>query len=313
MMNRLRDESVAALRALGRSPRLTLTMIVTLAVGLGANTTIFSLVRSVLFAEADFGPSSGRVVSLYSLHPSRAQQVDDAELSRAEFDLVRSSVPELERVEAYVSRNFTLGLREGASRALGASVTPGLFDMIHARPALGRSFGPEDAHDFGFETNVILSDALWKREYGADPGIVGRTVAINGRSLEVIGVMPEGFGFPMRGQLWLAYRPELPGASDGRFLQTLGLLKPEATVRGLAARLAPLSLELERRLPDTQRDYRLNAGGFPAATLGSTPQSMTALFLAVLMVLLIVCANLAGLLLARAGRVRWRTRRPVCR
>ena len=130
MLSRLRDDATAALRALRRNPRLTLVMIFTLALGLGANTTIFSIVKSVLFVEADFGRSSGRVISLHSIHPSRAQQIDDAQLSRDEFELVRSSVAELARVEAYVFRSFTLDVVDGAIRASGASVTPGLFDHI---------------------------------------------------------------------------------------------------------------------------------------------------------------------------------------
>jgi len=300
MLSRLADDATAAVRALRRNPRLTLVMVFTLALGLGANTAIFSIVRSVLFVDADFGRSSGRVISLHSIHPSRAQQLDDAHLSREEFDLLRSAVPELARIEGYVFRSFTLEVTEGAIRASGASITPGLFDLIDARPALGRTFRDEDAHDFGFETTVVLSDALWQRQYGGDPAIVGRGIRLNGRQLEVVGVMPKGFGFPVRQELWLPYKPETPGSPSARFLQTVALLKSGETLDNVSARLEPLSLDLERRLPETHRDYRLRAAAFPLSMVGNAPQSMTALLLAVTMVLLIACANLAGLLLARS-------------
>ena len=299
-MVRLVSELAAALRAMRRNARLSAIMVLTLALGLGANTTIFSLVKSVLFVDADFGRNTGRVISLHSVHPSRAQQLDDADLAWPEFESVRSAVLGLASVEGYTFRNFTLDAEEGAVRAAGASVTPGLFGLIDARPMLGRTFAEDEARDFGFETTVVLSYALWQRQYGGDTAIVGRGILINGRKLEVIGVMPKGFAFPVRQDLWLAYKPTTAPLPSDRYVQTLGLLAPGESPESVSAWLLPVSLELERRLPETQRDYRLKAGRFPNTLIGETPVAMTALLLAVTMVLLIACANLAGLLVARA-------------
>jgi predicted permease len=299
-MNRSIGEVGNAIRALSRNPRLSAIIVLTLALGLGANTTIFSLVKSVLFVEADFGRNTGRVISLHSVHPTRAQQIDDAELSWPEFEAVRTTRPGLDQVEGYVFRNFTLDSQEGVVRASGASVTAGLFALIDAQPAIGRTFGEEDARDFGFETTLVLSDALWRRQYGADPGIVGRKILLNGRGVEVIGVMPKGFGFPVRQELWLAYKPETAPTADARFLQVLGLRSEGEGIDKISARLLPVSHELERRLPESQKDFRLQTARFPESLVGGTPQAMSALLLAVIMVLLIACANLAGLLVARS-------------
>ena len=285
-MNRWMGEVANAVRALSRNPRLSAIIVLTLALGLGANTTIFSLVKSVLFVEADFGRNSGRVISLHSLHPSRAQQLDDAELSWPEFEAVRASVQGLERVEGYVQRNFTLDTEEGAVRALGASVTPGLFALIDAQPAMGRTLRDDDAQDFGFESTVLVSRALWQRQYGGDPNIVGRKVMINGRGLEVAGVMPQGFAFPERQELWVAYKPAAAQPNSVRSLLALGLLAPGENVASISRRLEPLSLDLERRLPETQLDYRMAAALFPNSLVAGTRQAMSALLLAVIMVLL---------------------------
>lgn len=290
----------SAARGLGRNPRLASIMVLTLALGLGANTTIFSLVKSVLFAEADFGRNTGRVISLHSMHPTRAQQLDDAELSWPEFEAVRSALQGVEQVEGFVERNFTLSVEEGAVRANGASVTPGLFSLIDAKPALGRALNDSDASDFGFESSVVISHALWQRQYGSDPHMIGRRIPVNGRGLEVVGIMPRGFAFPEHQELWVAYKPGTAPANAARFMTALGLLAPGEDVASVSRQLEPLSLDLDRRLKETQLDYRMQAARFPNSFVGGTAQAMSALLLAVVMVLLIACANLAGLLVARS-------------
>ena len=286
-VNRMVGEVRSAARGLGRNPRLASIMVLTLALGLGANTTIFSLVKSVLFAEADFGRNTGRVISLHSMHPTRAQQLDDAELSWPEFEAVRSALQGVEQVEGFVERNFTLSVEEGAVRANGASVTPGLFSLIDAKPALGRALNDSDASDFGFESSVVISHALWQRQYGSDPHMIGRRIPVNGRGLEVVGIMPRGFAFPEHQELWVAYKPGTAPANAARFMTALGLLAPGEDVASVSRQLEPLSLDLDRRLKETQLDYRMQAARFPNSFVGGTAQAMSALLLAVVMVLLI--------------------------
>jgi predicted permease len=274
-------------------------MAVTLALGLGANTIVFSLVRSVLFADMPLGANTGRVVSLHSTHPTRAQQLDDAALSPAELTAVRAGSG-LAAVEGFVERNVTLETEEGASRVVGASVTPGLFELVGARPARGRAFSEADAADWGQEPTVVLSDALWQRRYGADPALVGRTIVVNGRSLQVVGVMAPGFAFPERSQLWLAYRVPAADPPGSRFVAALGLLRPGDTAAAVEQRLAPVAAELARLHPDASAGFRFRALRFPDADVGGTASAMAVMLAAVTVVLLVACANLAGLLVARS-------------
>lgn len=290
---------VAAWRSIRKRPTLAALMAVTLALGLGANTIVFSLVRSVLFADMPLGANTGRVVSLHSTHPTRAQQLDDAALSPAELTAVRAGSG-LAAVEGFVERNVTLETEEGASRVVGASVTPGLFELVGARPARGRAFSEADAADWGQEPTVVLSDALWQRRYGADPALVGRTIVVNGRSLQVVGVMAPGFAFPERSQLWLAYRVPAADPPGSRFVAALGLLRPGDTAAAVEQRLAPVAAELARLHPDASAGFRFRALRFPDADVGGTASAMAVMLAAVTVVLLVACANLAGLLVARS-------------
>jgi putative ABC transport system permease protein len=300
---RLRDLKNAA-RGLSRKPRLALVMTATLALALGANTTIFSLVKSVLFVDASFGANTGRVISVHSTHPARAQQLDDARLSWTEFEGVRGANAGLSQVEAFVWRNVTLQTDEGALRAEAISITPGLFNLIDARPAQGRLLNAEDAADFGHEPSVLLSHGLWERQYGGDARLLGRDVTVNGRKLRVVGVMPKGFAFPVRTELWLAYQPVTPPPEAQRFLNTVALLKAGEDAPSVERKLASLGAELERRYPASNRGFHIQTARFPASLIGGTPVAMGVLLAAVTMVLLVACANLAGLLVARSVEKR---------
>lgn len=290
---------VAGWRSIRKRPALAAVMTVTLALGLGANTVVFSLVRSVLFADMPLGPNTGRVVSLHSTHPTRAQQLDDAALSPAELSAVRAAGG-FEAVEGFVERNVTLETEDGASRVIAASVTPGLFALVGAHPARGRAFSEADAADWGHEPTVVLSHALWQRRYGADPALVGRTIVLNGRSLQVVGVMAPGFAFPERSELWLAYRVPATDPPGDRFVATLGLLRPGDTAAAVEQRLVPVAAELARLHPDASAGFRFRALRFPDADVGDTAAAMAVMLAAVTVVLLVACANLAGLLIARS-------------
>jgi putative ABC transport system permease protein len=293
------DAFVAAARSIRRRPALAAIMAVTLALGLGANTVVFSLARSILFVDAPFGPNTGRVVSIHSTHPTRATQLDDADLSPVELEAVRAGAG-LAAVEGFVARNVTLETEEGAARVVAASVTPGLFGLVGAQPAHGRAFLDADAVEWGHEPTVVLSDTLWRRRYGADPAIVGRAIVVNGRSLQVVGVMAPGFAFPERSQLWLAYRAPVSDPPGDRFVSTLGLLGPGDSTAAVEQRLAPVAADLARRFPDASQGYRFRALRFPDGLVADTASAMRLLLAAVTVVLLVACANLAGLLLARS-------------
>jgi hypothetical protein len=174
--------------------------------------------------------------------------------------------------------------------------------MLGVSPRLGRPFRPEDAAPPGFESVVILSDGLWRR-FGADPAIVGKTVRVNGRPLTVVGVMPERFKFPVRDELWVPYRPATtPDRRDDRFVFAFGTLKPGVTVAQAQEELGTIAARLAEQHPDTNRGWGVRVFAFRDQAVDRGARlAATTLLAAVGLVLLIACANLASLLLARGA------------
>lgn len=171
-----------AARSLRKRPGFAAAALLTVAVGLAANITVFSIVNAMLLRPLPFGERSDRVVLLYATH--RMQPEDwgwgDSELSYHDMVDLRAAGA-FEGLAGYLARNFTLAGEDAAERVQGGSVTPDLFGVLGIEPMLGRGFVPDDATAPGLESSVILSHGLWQRRYGGDPGIVGRGVMINDR------------------------------------------------------------------------------------------------------------------------------------
>lgn len=292
----------SAVRALLARRALTVFAIVTIALGIGATVTMFSIADAILIRPIDFGTSTERVVSIHSLDSSRPTDLEEQGLSWPELMAARN-VTAFERVEGFVFRNFNIDAEAdgGGHRVRGGSVTPGLFAAIDERPVLGRDFTSEDAADFGFEYTVILSDELWRAQFGADPRIVGRDVRINGRALQVVGVMRPGFSFPFRQHLWLAYAPRQEQAATSRFLMSFALLKRGVAVDAVNRELAGVTTQLRTAYPDAMKGVTLKA--FDVKTLFAGPTSAiwaSILLLGAGLVLVVACTNLASVLIARS-------------
>src|SRR5688572_8243667 len=170
-----------ALRGLRHRPGFALSALLTLALGIGANIAVFTMIDALLLKPLPFGERSERVVSLHSTHPTQPQDWDDSRLSFPDLKDVQAASRLLEDVAGYGSRGFTLAGDGEAERVQGGSVTPNLFPMIGAHPILGRPFRDEDAAAPGFEPVVLLSHGLWQRRFGGDPQVVGRQIQINRR------------------------------------------------------------------------------------------------------------------------------------
>ncbi|HUG53264.1 MAG TPA: ABC transporter permease [Vicinamibacteria bacterium] len=286
-------------RGLVRRPGFALVALLTLAIGIGANAAIFTMVDALLLKPLPFGDRSARVVSLHSTHRTQAEDWDDSRLSYADLEDVRRSSRRLEDLGGYAARAFTLAAHDEAERIRGGSVTPNLFPMLGAQPALGRHFLPEEAQAPGFEQVVILSHRLWQRRLGGAPGIVGAQVRVNQRPLTVVGVMPEGFQFPERDELWVPYRQD-DAPRDRRFVAGVGTLREDATLAQLRQELDAVADTLARRHPETNRGWGLHALAYRDLAFDRPGRvAVLSLMAAVLFVLLIGCANLANLLLAR--------------
>jgi putative ABC transport system permease protein len=297
------DDLRLAFRGLRRQPGFLIVALLTLGVAIGANVSVFTLVNATLLRPMPFGDRSDRIVSVHETHGSQAEDWEDARLSYPDLlDLRAAGV--LEQAEGFVSRNFTLGDSQ-AERVTGGSVTPGLFALLGTRPALGRAFTFEDAAPPGFESVVILTHGLWQRRFGGRPDIIGQPMQINGRALTIVGVMPQGFAFPERQELYVPLRWDAAPRSQ-RTIATYGLLKPGQTLEQAQNELDALAARLSRTYAATHDGWTMRVMMVRDLMVQTNDRRLVAtLSAAVAFVLFIGCANLAGLLLARGeGRRR---------
>jgi predicted permease len=295
-----------ALRGLWRTRGFTIAATLTLALGMGATTLVFSIVDAIMLRPRPFGERSPRLVTLHSTHPTQARDWDDSGISYPDLRDVRDEASTLEGVEGLFERSVSLAGQDESERVLVASVTPGLFRLLGVEPALGRTFREEEGAEPGFESSAILSDALWHRRFGADPGVVGRTVPVNGRAITVIGVMPPGFRFPHVNDLWLPYRAARESGRERRALLAVGLLRAGTGAGEAQAELDAIAARLATRYPQTNRQWGLHA--IPIRDFyvnANTRRGLSVTLAAVAFALLVAAINVAGLLVARGiGRQR---------
>ncbi|NIP60907.1 MAG: FtsX-like permease family protein, partial [Gemmatimonadetes bacterium] len=298
-METMRD-AMHATRVIRREPLVSLVVILTLALGIGANAAIFSVVNAALLRELPY-PRAERLVRIFN-----GFEGSDGTFALSPLDWrdVESRPDLVEAVGVYgeTSYHLTIDSRE-ARRLEVARTSPGLLDLLGFRAEVGRGFRPEEAEP-GRHRSVILSHRIWTSAFGADPGIVGRTITLDEESYEVVGVAPPDFRVPLQADVWvpLALEPGVWYVPDRRgweFLYAYGHLSegvtPEVAARGLTARLAETA-------PDRVADngQHLLVRDLREHMVGDTGRALTLLLAAVGFVLLIACANLANLLLARA-------------
>ena len=289
-----------ALRSLSKAPGFASAALATLTLGIGATTIVFSIVNGLLLRPLPFGKGSARVVSLHGTHPTQfPDDWDDAGVSFTDLRDVQRESQLLEDVGAFFEWNFTL-YGDESTRVAGAVVTPNLFEILSSRPALGRGFVPEDGDRVGFASVLLISDALWHSHFGGDPEIVGKTVLMNEREHTVIGVMPKGFRFPERSDIWSPFEPGEQTNRSRRFLTGVAKMAPGATLDETRLELEAIAARLAELYPDSNRDWGIYAVPYRELLVDSgTRVVAVALLVAVGLVLLIGCANLASLLLAR--------------
>jgi putative ABC transport system permease protein len=286
------------LRMLRRNPGFTFVAVLTLALGIGANTAIFSVVNAVLLRSLPYRDPDRLVAASYY----RGVAGDYARI--ADFQAWRDQAKAFEQIAAYRTDDADFTGNGEPERLTAGTVSASLFATLGVAPALGRDFTPEDDTD-GAAPVVILSDGLWRRRFGGDPQVIGKAITLRGQSLTVIGIMPPGFRFPGESELWAPLMPILnrqlsQQASMGR-LNVLARLKPAVTPEGAKAEL---SIILERQRHDSPRLYSLvqevRVVKLGEKFIGDVRRPLLVMFGAVAFVLLIACANVANLLLARS-------------
>lgn len=298
-MGALSRDLKSGLRALAKRPSVTLIALAVLALGIGANTAMFSVVHAVLLRPLPF-PEPQRMVMLWT--DNRAQGFPRDITSHPTYRDWRASLPSFEEIAAFSPRSLNLISGGDPAEVKAAAVTAGFFPVLGLEPILGRSFRA-DEEEPGRHRVTVLSEGLWRRRFGADRAIVGRPIDLGGDRYEVVGVVPGRLDFPAGTELWVPLAPDPPAreARGNYWLYVVGRLKPGATLAAAQAEADTVMDRLAREYPQFVEDMSLDLVPLHRDLVGEVRPALLMLLAAVFLVLLIACANLANLLLARAG------------
>jgi putative ABC transport system permease protein len=287
-----------AVRTLRKSPGFTFLAVLCLALGIGVNTTIFSVVNAMLLRPFPFAEPE-RLVALQDTQLRNG--IDDASLSYKNFVDWREQNTVFAQVAGYDWRSLTLSDGDQPERLEGSAITWDLFPMLGVRPALGRGFREEEDRP-GAEGVVLLSDEVWRRRFNSDPSVVGRTIRVNDAPRTVVGVMPPRFKFPVDQQLWVPMAPLEHETGRGvRSVRVMARLKPGVTEEQARTEAVAFAKRLESQYPVENGAWSSTVKPLRDELI---PRDVTLVVLtmmgAVSFVLLIACANVANLMLARA-------------
>lgn len=286
-----------ALRQLTRSPGFALVVVVILGLGLGANTAIFSLVDAVLLRPLAY-PEAERLVQIFGTVPER--HVERGWTSPLNFVDLQGQAGSFEAVGAWHGARVTLSGAANARRLQGASVSAGVFRALRTEAAMGHAFTPDEDRPGG-ERVVLLSHGLWRQQFGADPGVVGGEALLDGKPATIVGVMPAGFDFPEGAELWLPLQLD-----PGRFhrgsnnLSIVARLTEEADLEQAQADVGAVARRLADAYPEVNGGRGFAVVPLKEELIGEIRPALLVLATAVGLVLLMACANLANLLLARS-------------
>ena len=307
----LRSDVSYGIRNLRRSPGFAVTAIAALAIGIGANTAVFTIVNGALLAALPYREPQ-RLVLLFEKVPDTP--FDKFDFSAPDFEIVRDLARSYDGMAAYRNAGFELSGIAQPERLTGARVSPTLFNVLGVMPVLGRALTEEDDRQHANVT--VLSDGLWSRAFGRDPSILGRTITLDRQPYTVVGVMPPSFQFPPHGAetngtpaglfVPIAFSPFERGGFGGMYNNTVvARLKPGVTVEQARAELPGIGRVLAERYPAYLREMAAKLSiplvPFNDEVVGRSRRMLLVLMGAVAIVLLIGCADVANLMLTRAG------------
>lgn len=300
IMDKLLQDLRFAFRSLRRRPGFTLTAVLTLALGIGANTAVFSVVHGVLMSPLPF-PAPEELVMLWANDVDRP--TSRGWMSLPDLDDARD-LGVFAAIEGYQSGNQTFSFNDRPERVSATRVTGSLLDVFGLAPIAGRDLRHEENAP-GTPHVAIVGHGFWQEKLNGRADIVGTSIVLSERTYEVVGIAPEGFDYPDGTELWIPYRHGLDGCGRGcSVYQTVGRLAPGRSAETIQQPLTALASGLSETYPTTNTDKGFHTESLVDVLVGDVKTGLWALLGAVGLVLMIVCANLANLLLARASSRR---------
>lgn len=287
-----------SLRGLRKTPAFTATVIVTLALGIGANSAVFSAIDAVLLRPLPF-PHGDELMKLSQVAP----RVSISFVAPARLEDWNRLAGAFQGVTGSYSQDDSELSGELPEKLTRALVAPRFLRVLGVAPQLGRDFTPQEEH-FGGPDAVLISDRFWRRRFGASPSVLGKTLRFGRSSAPIIGVMPPSFRFPNRDiDLWSVSPPDAPYAQsrESTWFVVIGRLKPGVTPAQARANLAAVQAGLGRQFPKTDAKLQTAVEPLKEVTVGGVRKSLVILFGSVTLLLLIACINIAALLLSRAA------------
>jgi putative ABC transport system permease protein len=285
------------IRSLLRTPGFSLTIVLTLALGTGANTAVFSAINTVLLRPLPF-PDADRLVQITQTQ-QRSSEFSIAPVRLEDWNRQNST---LEAISGYFAEDVSDTSGDIPTRVRRASVAPRFFDVWGTVPAMGRGFSLAD-HQEGAASVVVIGDRYWRSRLNADPKVLGKEVRIGALAFSIVGVMPASFRFPDRNvDLWFPYYERFAtNRSAIRYNTGIGRLKPGVTLDQARADLGVVQAQLAKQYPDTDREIGFRILPLKEVVVANTGESLWLLFGAVSVLLLISCMNITALMLSRAA------------
>ncbi|MGH7468048.1 MAG: ABC transporter permease [Longimicrobiales bacterium] len=296
-----------ALRLLARSPGFAIVVILTLALGMGVNSAIFSVVNAVLLRPLPFAQPERLAV----IWESRIAQGNFMFAAPPTFHDWRTQSRSFSNMGAFSPQEFVI-MGSESQRVMGALVSHDLLPTLGVQPALGRGFTPAEERASG-ERVVLISDALWRSRFANSPGVLGQTLALNNGRFTIVGVLPPSFVFPpaidleghtvpRRTDIWVPFRTDFAGGNRGaHFMTVIGRLAPSATLASAETEMRTLASVMGRLYPETNRAWTVRLVPFERVLVGNVRSALWVLLGAVGLVLLIACVNVANLMLTRSA------------
>jgi putative ABC transport system permease protein len=298
-MDTLLQDIRYAVRTLLRSPGFTLVAALTLALGIGANTAIFSVIDAALLRSLPYADPD-RLVQVWEDAAQRG--INNFPFSPGDFADLRTQTRSLRGVAAIQRSSFNLTGSGEPVRVGAARVSASFFDVLGRRPVLGRGFAPGEESQ-GADHVAVIGQGLWKERFGGDAKVVGRTVLLDGERYTIVGVAAAGVGIPRNVQMWVPWALTAQDLANhgGHYAQVIGRLAPGATLEQAQQELKAIGARVESQHPDTNTGFGMHPVPLHDELVREVRPALLVLFAAVGLLLLIACANVSNLLLARAA------------